>query len=52
MKEYTPLEVESTVPDTLIESLAEVLTSGARNMLCAALRYEVDEHIARYAQQF
>jgi len=29
MKEYTPLEVESIVQDTLSESLEEVLRSGA-----------------------
>ena len=51
MKEYTPLEVESIVQDTLSESLEEVLRSGARKMLCAALRYEVDEYIARFAHK-
>ena len=51
MKEYTPLEVESIVQDTLSESLEEVLRSGAVKMLCAALRYEVDEYIARFAHK-
>ena len=51
MQEYTPLEVESIVQDTLSESLEEVLRSGARKMLCAALRYEVDEYIARFAHK-
>ena len=51
MKEYTPFEVESIVQDTLTESLEEVLRSGARKMLCAALRYEVDEYIARFTHQ-
>ena len=51
MKEYTPFEVESIVQDTLSESLEEVLRSGARKMLCAALRYEVDEYIARFAHK-
>ena len=51
MKEYTPFEVESIVQDTLTESLEEVLRSGARKMLCAALTYEVDEYIARFAHQ-
>ena len=51
MQEYTPLEVESIVQDTLTESLEEVLRSGAVKMLCAALRYEVDEYIARFTHQ-
>ena len=51
MKEYTPFEVESIVQDTLTESLEEVLRNGARKMLCAALRYEVDEYIARFTHQ-
>ncbi len=51
MKEYTSLEVESIVQDTLTESLEEVLRSGAVKMLCAALRYEVDEYIARFAHK-
>ena len=39
MKEYTPLEVESIVQDTLSESLEEVLRSGARQdvMCCLAV---------------
>ncbi len=51
MKEYTPFEVESIVQDTLTESLEEVIRKGAVKMLCAALEYEVNEYIARFAHQ-
>ena len=51
MKEYTPFEVKSIVQDTLAERLEEVLRTGARKMLCAALEYEVNEYIARFTDQ-
>ena len=51
MTQYTPSEVEKIVKDEVTLSLEELLRTGARRMLQAALEFEVETYIESFKDE-